>query len=225
MNARALGKNRDQSIIELVNECKFISRDQVQALVFGHKYRQKCCERLTKLHKAKQLKRKRVNVTAPYVYFPTEASWNQKYEHCLILNWVYIAMKQQMKSWFVWHVFKREYYCEWEAAHLLADALVVLKNTVRKRLHPVFVEIDRGTSNNKFDKVGLYTDYYRSKAWVHQWWAQPDEQGRYRFPKVLVVTDRAEQVSKIIERDNAAGIRFSVATLEDVQRDVYIYIL
>jgi len=128
---------------------------------------------------------------------------------------------RQLKSWFRLHVFKREYFCQWDNGHLLADALVVLDNKVKKRLHPFFVEIDRGTSNNRFDKVERYSDYYKSKAWVQKWWAQPDPEGRYRFPRVLVVTDRPEAVQKIIDRDNEAGIRVAVVTLPDVNNDIY----
>lgn len=65
---------------------------------------------------------------------------------------------------------------------------------------------------------------YESKDWVPSWWAKPDADGRYRFPKVLVVTDRPEKVQEAIARDNAAGIRFSVASLEDVRRDVYRWV-
>jgi len=237
VNARAIGKNRDAAILELVEKCKFISREQVQQLIFpGQEYRQKCCQRLQKLHQAKKIKRHRADVAAPYVYFPAGVTWNQKTEHYLTLNWVYVALVRQIKSWFRLHVFKREYYCSWGdqgggqrddqqvGNRLLADALAVLDNTVKKRLHPVFVEIDRGTSNNRFDKVERYTAYYHSKAWVKQWWAQPDQEGRYRFPRVLIVTDRPMQISKIIERENKAGIRFATATLDEVQRNVYIYL-
>jgi len=225
MNARAIGKNRDAAILELVEKCRFISREQVQAMLFpGQDYRQKCCQRLQKLHQAGKLKRKRADLATPYTYYLPGVTWNQKAEHTIILNWVYVALARQIKSWFKLHVFKREYYCKWDDGHLLADALVVLDNTVKKCLHPVFVEIDRAGSNNRFDKVQKYTDYYNSKLWVKKWWAQPDEQGRYRFPKVLVVTDRADQVQKIIERDNAAGIRFEVVTLVEVDKDIYRYV-
>jgi len=236
-NARQVGKNRDTAIIQLIDECKFISREQVQELLFpGQEYRQKCCQRLQKLHKAKKIKRRRVDVVTPYVYFPPGVTWNQKAEHTITLNWVYIALVRQIKSWFRLHVFKREYFCQWgdqdssqrdgqqDSNRLLADALVVLDNTIKKRLHPVFVEIDRGTSNNRFDKVERYSDYYYSKAWVKQWWAQKDDEGRYRFPKVLVISDRAEQVNRIIEKENKAGIRFAVATLADVAKDVYRFV-
>lgn len=101
---------------------------------------------------------------------------------------------------------------------------MVLKNTVKKRLHPVFIEVDRGASNNKFDKVAKYTVYYQSKAWVNKWWAQPSPDGVYQFPRVLVVTDRQEQINKILKEENMAKIRFTVVTLEDIQRDVYLYI-
>ncbi len=224
-NARAIGKNRDAAILELVEKCKFISREQVQAMLFpGQEYRQKCCQRLQKLYQAKKLKRKRTDVAAPYVYYPPGVTWNQKAEHYLIVNWIYVALVQQIKWWFKLHLFKREYFCQWDTDRLLADTLVVLNNTERKCLHPAFVEVDRADSNNKFDKVPKYTDFYKSKAWVKLWWAQPDPEGRYRFPKVLVVTDRPNQIDKILEKENTAKIRFEVVTLESVKKDIYYFI-
>ena len=112
--ARAAGRERDAAILELVERCKFVSRDQVQALVFGHNYRQRCCKRMLTLYRAKKVGRKRIDNTQPYIYFPAGQKWNQKAEHCLVLNEVYIALVKQIKSWFKLHVFKREYFCKWQ---------------------------------------------------------------------------------------------------------------
>jgi len=222
--ARAAGIERDAAILEMINQCRFASRDQVQELIFGHEYRQRACKRLLTLYKAKKVGRKRIENTQPFIYFPTGQKWNQKFEHYLLLNEVYIALVKQIKSWFKLHVFKREYFCQWDGGHLLADALLVLNNTTTKRLKPVFIEVDRAQSNNRFDKVPKYTDYYNSKVWVEKWWAQPDPEGVYHFPKVLVVTDRQEQVQAVIKKENEAGIRFAVAKINNVMSDVYQYV-
>lgn len=219
---RAAGRSRDAAILRAVEECKFISRDQVQALVFGHSYRQKCCDRLLRLYKAKRLKRKRIDVAESFVYFLPGEKWNQKAEHYLAVNWVYVAIVKQAKSWFKLQAFAREYFCRIdENSCLVADALAVLANKTTKELKPVFVEVDRGQSNNEFDKCRKYGAYYLSKEWVKQWWAKPDPEGRYRFPRVLVVTDRPAHVRQVIDRENETGIRFSVATLEEVRADVF----
>ena len=228
-DSRTAGKSRDAAILRAVEQCKFISRDQVQALVFGHSYRQKCCDRLLRLYKSKRLKRKRVDVAESFVYFLPGEKWNQKAEHYLAVNWVYISLLKQIKSWFKLQAFTREYTATWGERRLVADALVVLANKTTKELKPLFVELDRGTSNNEFDKVALYSGLYDSKAWVASWWSRPNADGRHRFPKVLVVTDRKEKVQEAIDRDNAARdkaarVRFSVATLEDVRKDVYRFI-
>ena len=224
-DSRAAGKTRDAAILRAVEQCKFISRDQVQALVFGHNYRQKCCDRLLRLYKSKRLKRKRVDVAESFVYFLPGEKWNQKAEHYLAVNWVYIALVKQIKSWFKLQAFVREYFCRIDDNnHLVADSLAVLANKTTKALKPVFVELDRGQSNNEFDKVQKYGALYKSKAWVPSWWAKPDADGRYRFPRVLVVTDRPVNVQEAIGRDNAAGIRFSVVSLEDVRRDIYRWV-
>lgn len=221
-DSRAAGKSRDAAILRAVEQCKYLSRDQVQALVFGHSYRQKCCDRLLRLYKSKRLKRKRVDAAQPYVYFLPQERWNQKAEHYLAVNWVYIALTRQIKSWFKLQAFVREYFCRIDDNnHLVADALVVLNNIRKKELKPVFIEVDRG-SNNEFDKVRKYGALYESKAWVKQWWARPEAEGHYRFPKVLVVTDRPGKVQEAIDRGNMAKVRFKVATMEEVLKDVYL---
>lgn len=225
-DARAVARTRDAAIIKAVEDCRYLSRDQVQALVFGHSYRQKCCQRLTMIHKAKKLSRRRVDVAMPYVYFLPGEKWTQKAEHAVAVNWVYIALIKQIKSWFKLQAFTREYTAIWGDRRLVADALAVLANKTSKELKPLFVELDRGTSNNPFDKTALYSGLYDSKAWVTSWWSRPDADGRHRFPKVLVVTDRVEKVQAVIDRDNAARdnavrVRFSVATLPEVIKDVY----
>jgi len=124
-------------------------------------------------------------------------------------------------------VFIREFYCKYgNDDYLLADALLVLKNTVKNRLSPVFIEVDRAQSNNRFDKVKKYGDFFKSKVWVNQWWTQPEqfERRTYRFPKVLVVTDRPEQVNEVINKENVMEIRFEVIMLEDVMKDIYKFI-
>lgn len=132
-DTRAAGKSRDAAILQAVEKCKFISRDQVQALVFGHNYRQKCCDRLLKLYKVKRLKRKRIDAAQPYVYFLPGEKWNQKAEHYLAVNWVYIAMVKQIKSWFKLQAFTREYFCRIDKGScLVADALAVLSNKTTK---------------------------------------------------------------------------------------------
>lgn len=213
-----LGRERDAKIVDLIRESGPYNREQIQALLFpNHTGPQKCSQRLGKLVQRGKIKRLKFNDSGQYVYYADK--WSQKSEHTLMVNWVYVALVQQKKSWFKLQAFTREYHCRWDGGELLADALIVLKNTQTGTLKAVLVEVDRDP--NRFDKIPRYTEYYRSNAWVPLWWAQKDGEGYHTFPRLLVVTERKERVLRAIERDNAEGLRVAVATLEEVKKDLY----
>jgi hypothetical protein len=216
-----LGMERDKKIVQLISESGPYTRDQIHALFFAdHKTPAKAVQRLTKLYKDKKLKRARTGLDEQYAYFTGRR--NQKMEHAVLVNWVYVSLVTQRKSWFKIQAFVREYFQEWgEKNRLVSDALLVLKNTAKEVLQPYFVEVDRADSNNQFDKVKLYSSYFLSKAWTQQWWAKKNEEGKYRFPKVVVLTDRPEVVSETIKKCNKEKLRFKVVTLEQVRKDIY----
>ena len=216
-----IGRERDKKIIELISEHGPFTRDQVQQLVFpAHKWPQKCSQRLNKLAKAGKIKRLRFEDVGQFVYYA--GKWTHKSEHQLMVNDVYVSLITQKKSWFKLQALQREYRCQWDSGELWADALVVLINTAKDTLKPVFAEVDRAT--NPFNKVEIYTQYYLSRAWCGSWWAKKDTEGAYTFPRVLVVTDRPERVRRAIEKDNAEGLRFTVATVEQIKKDIYAYL-
>jgi hypothetical protein len=216
-----LGKQRDKQIQELIETSGPFCRDQVQQLIFPrHKGTQKCNQRLNRLFSLGKVKRIRYGSSEQYIYYT--GRWNQKAEHALMVNWIYVSLLAQMKSWFKLKTFSREYTCQWDDNRLVADALLVLENVAQKTLRPVFVECDRDV--NAFDKVQRYTEYYQSKAWCGLWWAKKDSEGVYTFPRVLVVTERPGRVSDAIKKDNTEGLRFSVATVEQIKKDIYAYL-
>lgn len=217
-----LGRERDNKIVQLISEAGPFTRDQIQQLVFpSHKWPQKCRERLNKLVQRKRIKRIHFGNEHGYVYYT--GAWNQKSEHALMVNWVYTSLLVQMKSWFKLHAFVREYPMKYGKSKLIADAFIVLKNTETGKFKIVFVEADKDLSRG-FDKVKPYTDLFNSNAWVSQWWAKPDAEGVYQFPKVLVVTTRPQAVKKVIEKQNKKGLRFSICTIVEVKNEVFRYL-
>lgn len=203
ISQRMRGAQRDQRILELLERARYMTAEQIRRVVFADvRHPQKCQERLLKLVRRGQLKRQRRFRGDRYVYYLDK--WSSRAEHYVGLNWVRAHYAEHIHAWVY------EYYCEWPDGALQADALMVLKGP---RLSPVFVEMDRGS--NPFDKVPKYTAYYRSAAWVSQWWAEASKDGEeYRFPGILVATTRPEPVRRQIEAENDAKLRFRVVSLE-----------
>lgn len=75
-----------------------------------------------------------------------------------------------------------------------------------------------------FTEVERYTEYYLSRAWTGQFWAKKDAEGYHAFPRILVVSERPVRVQRAIEKRNKEGLRFTVATLEQVKKDIYAYL-
>jgi len=117
-----------------------------------------------------------------------------------------VELVRQAKGWQKVAVFSREYVF----GDLRADALVAVDNAVTKKRTVFFVEVDNGT--NPFvdkhkplaEKMALSLD--------PPWWATP------LFPRVLVATSRPDKVRSICE---GSPVRYCVATLEEVRKDVY----
>ena len=104
------------------------------------------------------------------------------------------------------------------ATGLRADGLLVLKKD--NMLVPYFVEAQRVVNASPFDKVEKYTALFESKSWCKEWWVQKTEDGRPRFPAVLILTDGGQlhkrRLEAAIADQNHRGLRFVVITLEEL---------
>lgn len=223
MNNHARGAARDRLICQFVEKGLFVSTEQVHELFFRDvRHRQKCQERLRKLIKDGRLRRRKPGTTLSYVYYGVDREWSQKWQHYVNLNWVVVAADRQRRSWHQVKAFVTEYFVRIDdKRNLRADALLVLENTVEKKLQPVLVEMDMGT--NELDKVPKYTEAFKAGHWAKDWWAKPVE-GKVRFPRILVVTfgeKRKEEIDRLIREQNQVGLRFYTATVEQVKRDFY----
>ncbi|OPX90276.1 MAG: hypothetical protein A4E53_01162 [Pelotomaculum sp. PtaB.Bin104] len=196
---------RDAALLAEVAEGRFYLREQLQGLFFNKlQGPQKAQERLRKLCLAKQLRRRRIGSQGGYVYYSNP--WSEKYNHWLVLNWVYVALTTQAKSWQKVSVFKREYVF----GNLRADALACVDNIVKKERQIFFIEADNATHPfvDKYRKVAESLEFSLN----HPWWYAGG------FPRVLVVTNR---LSKIGESVLGSPVKYCLTTLDDVRQDVY----
>ena len=195
---------RDAAVVAALADARYLTREQVQALLFpGMTAATKCQERLRKLTERKQVKRKRT--AEGFVYYGEK--WSEKWRHWVAVNWVYVSLVTQAKSWQKVSVFTREY----AYADLRADALVCIDNVVQKKRQIFFLEADNAT--NPFgEKYGPVFDKLEL-ALEPPWWYRDGA-----FPPVLVVTPRPDKVRQVVE---GSQVKYHIATLEEVRRDVF----
>lgn len=219
---RELGRKRDGETVAAVEAVGSLAREQVQMLLFGSgkMARKKCQERLKVLTDRKKLKRGRCDVTDSYIYWLDKKPGH--IEHRILLNWVYIAARAQG---FTVKAYITEYYTGEQSVQ--PDALLVLADG--SRYIPLFIEMQRVCNNSIFDKVPKYTDYFLSELWMEKEWPEKTENGRKRFNRILVVTDGGEKekakLEQTINDHNKKGLRFIVAALDEVIKDLRRIIL
>lgn len=204
------GFHRDREILSTVEKLKALTTNQVAALIFRNMAtgQRKAQERLLRLYQTKQVKRCRYLLNEPYCYYVGRK--HGRLEHLIELNWVYVWMVRNLKSWERLERFQHEYPLQ----ELQPDALAVIKNTVTGRLKFTFVELDR--SDNDFDKVTKYNRFYESGSYTAHWWAELAD----RFPAVLVITTTASRKVRIQERinqENVNGLEFKVMLLSEIK--------
>ena len=78
-----------------------------------------------------------------------------------------------------------------------ADALFYIQLEADGGGIKFFLEMDDET--NEFKKIQQYEEYYQSKLWVKEFWADPLKRGMPRFPMVVVVSEREPPDSETIK--------------------------
>ncbi|MDO7786109.1 replication-relaxation family protein [Desulforamulus aquiferis] len=210
--AQLKGFHRDREILLAIEKLQALTTDQVTALFFegSESSQRKARERLLKLYQMKKIKRCRYSLNEPYCYYLGRK--HGRLEHLIELNWVYVWLTNNLRSWEQFYCFKHEY----NLGVLQADALAGIRNTVTGKTKFSFVELDR--SDNDFDKVEKYNRLYESDGYTRQWWSELAD----RFPNILVVTTTERRRAKILERvkqDNVNGLEFTIILNDEIKRE------
>jgi hypothetical protein len=202
LNNNAIGYQRDAQVVALVETLGAMQTEQIGICLFQQRYwLRKAQERLQRLFKSGRLRRTRVD--DGYAYFVERQAL---LDHTLALSWVYVWLRQKLATWE-----SLEWQREKDFGILRCDAFATIRNRPLGTTRHYFVEVDR--SANEFDKVTKYNRLYESGAYESEPWVKTAK----RFPVVLCVTTRVRAVRKTVERDNRAGLRFDVRTLEDIR--------
>lgn len=195
-DGRAMGARRDAELVGLVDYLKALSREQLQALVFGTgAYAEwKAQERLRVLTRRGELHRGRCSVTDSYVYW--RGRWPGNLDHLVLANWIYVLARPE------------EWHAEYSLGAIVADAFFIEDGA------PHFLECHRSVNRSSFAaKVEGYVDYYESLAWDTEDWPTPR-----RFAKLVVLTDAPEVVRRAIGAKDRVGLRWAIVTPDDIKQ-------
>ncbi len=204
--------HRDNAISQAVERHGVLNAEQVESMFFnglscGKRIAQR---RLKRLHDTKRLKRGRMTFDQPYYYYLGKAPG--QVEHRLGVNWVYIWIIKQLKSWEILH--SLEYEVDYKTFRM--DALVTVRNKVTGKLKLFYIEMDR--SDNNFNKVQQLNQFYQTKKYLSAWWVATAD----RFPAIIVATEtekRYRHIQTKIKEENAGGLEFQLYLLSELREE------
>lgn len=208
MNKVRLGYHRDKRIVRELEEHKVLNTYQIALLIFeGKSALRKAQQRLKKLVQDRKIKRIRLALDEPYIYYLQSATG--RFKHLLAVNWVYVWVIKNLCSW-------QQLWCwEYEPNYkgIRPDAFYGIRNVATGEIKFYFVELDR--SHNLWDKTIKYNTFYQSGNYAELSWAKQAKV----FPTILVITTdlgRLKTIQKSVEKENRHKLHFQVMLLDDV---------
>lgn len=200
---------RDKQLFQVIEKLGVLDTEQITCLFFpGNNGLKKAQRRLKKLYQNKKLLRGRESFSEPYYYYLGKRPG--QIHHQLAVSWVYVWLKNRMRSGERLHSFDTEQ----DYRVLRADAFVAIKNNMAKRYIFNFIELDR--SENNFDKASKYNTLYSTGKYSSYWWVPLAN----RFPAIIIVAENERRLRMIRERiraENSCGLEFKTYLLEQIR--------
>lgn len=217
-NLRQVGSQRLREIKDSLETYQALTVEQVVVMHFrGLKYGgNKARERLQKLSQTyKSVQKEVLDTSGKLYYFYERRPLHNSADHVINRNWGFIYLLRGRKD------FQKvvDLDTEYDLDVLRADGFVGLFNTFTGDTDYWFIESDKASSKNKFEKIIKYTQYYKTGKYKLEHWHKKTK----RFPGVLIVTDTSQKAIKIlelIEKQNTEGIRFKVLTVEEIKEQI-----
>lgn len=207
MHSVMIGRQRDERIVQLIEQGSAFDRYQIEKIIFTN---QKCArriaqKRLSKLTEAGRIKSSHIDRFKPAVYYTAKP---KHLDHALMINDIYTALISQKESYYTID-FRWSYSIL--GGQVWADAMLILYTLPdHKNKKAFFVEVERNPSK-RFDKVEKYESIF-VQTWWREEWAVIDEE-KAIFPKILIVTEEELKID--------SKLKFIVASPKEIQKDVY----
>lgn len=207
-----IGSKRDSEVLESIDTCGVLNTQQITALHFPIKSgKRKCQERMQSLYERKLVKRIRISVDSPYVYFINRPSLMN---HSLAISWAYVWMVKTRKVQ-TWELEQLEEF------GLRCDALCSVRNDMAKETFWYCIEFESSSNKSQFEKIEKYNKLYDKEgikgSKLMQRLNHPD-----RFPRVIIVTDTAKKGIRIRDaiQSEKRIVNFEVMLLSEIIREV-----
>lgn len=191
-----------------LEEHKALNTYQIASLIFeGKSSLRKAQQRLKKLSDKKKIKRIRIALDEPYIYYLHSATG--QFKHLIAVNWVYVWVVKNLAPW-------QQLICwEYEPNYksIRPDAFYGIRNTVTHENKFYFLELDR--SNNLWDKTVKYNNLYESESYTESYWVRHTKV----FPTIICVTtslSRLKMIERSVKNDNRNNLNFQVLFLDDI---------
>lgn len=209
------GSRRDQDILDAISLCGVMDTEQLTELFFNFATgKRKCQARMKTLVDRKLIKKTRLSLDTPTVYY--QGKFPHRLEHARALSWIYVWMKrQQGTNLLTWELEELK-----EFGNILqADALCSVKITMTGEIRWYCIELDRGSVNrSKFDKIEKYIALYNREGVTGSPMLKRLD-NPLRFPKVLIVTDsvkRGQRIRELVANANTR-LKFEVHLLNAIK--------
>lgn len=178
---------------------KILNTDQIAILDFDCRLKV-AQRRLTKLYESKKVKRLELKSHQPLCYYVSKKA-PELVEHTIMTNWMYIYYRQREQEKNIFH-----FSYEQQNEILRYDGFIGINNGFVIRF--CFIEVD--LSNNSFDKVKKYNEYYQRKLYEKEWWFNYAR----GFPAIMILTHREEYVKEKVKKENVEGLEFVVKGMD-----------
>ncbi len=220
LNLRQIGSRRLKEIKESLETYQALTVEQVAAMHF-YKLKSgenKARERLRKLAQTyKSVQSEKLDTSGKLYYFYEKRPQHNSAAHVINRNWGFMWIIRGKKDY--QKVVDMD--IEYDIGTLVADGFIGLYNAFTGITDYWFIESDRASSKNKFEKIIKYTEYYKSGKYKTEFWAQKTK----RFPGILIVTDtisKARRIIELIKKQNTEGLRFTVLTVDEIKESLLL---
>jgi hypothetical protein len=192
LNTVSFGFDRERRIRAFIIRFPYVPTSVLRRVFFADMKsvevsNRKCRQVLQRMVEKKLIRRFKQD---EYIYYCGEKSRQWFHTHCITMFHfdLYFSLREPQEIFY----FKREFIYPGGRA----DALYILRLNSDGSGIKFFLEWD--DEGNEFDKIAKYEAYFKSRAWLGEFWADPLRTGRLAFPVVLVVTEREIRGSEVI---------------------------
>jgi len=206
---------RDAAILEAIDLCGVMDTEQLTELLFkSPSGKRKCQERMKSLYERGLVKKTRLSLNTPTVYYQGKLTGLPF--HNLGLSWIYVWFNRRPgEKILTWELDQLEEF------GLKVDVLCSTYIPMTKEVRWYIIEYCRGSvSKNKYLKVSNCDELYLKEGFPNSKLMKRLD-GAVRFPKAILVTDSMKHGAKIkaLVAGSKTPVKYDVNLVDDIIRE------